>query len=63
MFENGIVLMNGSADTHAVFNLMRIDPKAKYRRNKGVVDPKWNNGENAGGTVDLPPCEALFLLK
>jgi hypothetical protein len=62
-FENGLVLMNGSAAEKATFDLASIAPGSAWGRIDGVVDPAWNNGQKESTEVTLPPREALFLEK
>ena len=62
-FEHGLVLMNGSAIDACHFDLSSIDAPARYRRITGVVDPEWNNGQPENETIELPPREALFLMR
>lgn len=61
-FENGVVLLNGSARSSVDFPLESLLPGKSYRRLKGPQDPAHNNGEPVGPLVSLGPLDGLFLL-
>ena len=63
-YENGLVLANPSPRPYT-FHLDEISPNSKFRRLKGTAlqDPETNNGKPVGGAVELPPKDALFLVR
>ncbi len=60
-FENGVVLVNGSA-TAATFDLSALFPGMALRRFSGVQDPNVNSGDSVRGALTLPGRDALILV-
>ena len=63
-FEQGLVLANPSFHPYT-FDLHRLLPGASFRRLRGSSDqdPETNNGQPVGGTLRIPPRDALFLVR
>jgi hypothetical protein len=59
-FDNGLVLLNGSAFSDAVIDLPALFPDAQFKRINGTQDPIHNNGE-AAGPITLNPGDGIFL--
>lgn len=60
-FENGLVMLNGSATTPYVFDLKTLVPREAYQRIRGNQDPEHNSGEMVGGSLTLAPRDGIFL--
>jgi hypothetical protein len=60
-FENGAVLLNGSAATPHVFDLSELFSGEAYRRIRGRQDPKHNSGELVDAPVTLGPRDGVML--
>ena len=63
-FEHGVVLANPGANPYT-FHLAQLLPGRSYRRISGTAmqDAQTNNGQPVGGSVVLPPLDALFLVR
>ncbi len=61
-FENGAVLVNPSLDEMS-FNLRELFPDFFFKKIDGVSHPDYNDGSYLGGTVAVPPKNALFIQK
>ena len=63
-FEHGVVLANPAPHPFR-FELGQLLPGRSYRRIPGTEkqDPETNNGQPVGDSVELPPLDALFLLR
>ncbi|MFV1963947.1 MAG: hypothetical protein ACC628_00880 [Pirellulaceae bacterium] len=60
-FENGLALLNGSANAPHEFDLQTLFPSETYRRIRGRQDPKHNSGEIATGPIALGPRDGMLL--
>ena len=63
-FERGVVVANPSPRAFT-FEMARIPGPETLRRLRGSAtqDPKSNNGERVGRSLELPPKDALFLVR
>ncbi|MCC6354535.1 MAG: hypothetical protein IT577_11655 [Verrucomicrobiae bacterium] len=62
-FENGVVLLNGSARSAVEFPVESLFPGQRYRRLQGKQDPAHNSGQSVGPSVTLGPLDGLFLAR
>jgi hypothetical protein len=62
-FENGLVILNGSARDSVVFSLSGVLPGKNYRRIRGKQDPDHNNGQFTGDSLTIRPRDAFFLVE
>jgi hypothetical protein len=60
-FEQGLVLLNGSATTPFDFRLATLLPGESYRRIQGRQDPIHNSGELVTAPVTLNPRDGIML--
>ncbi|AKJ64575.1 hypothetical protein [Kiritimatiella glycovorans] len=61
VFENGVVVLNGSREEAVEVDLASVLPGLKLRRLDGMQDPAHNSGEPVRGTLRIPPEDAFFL--
>jgi hypothetical protein len=63
-FERGVVLANPSPRSYR-FELADLLPGRSYRRINGTAlqDPRTNDGQPVGQTVELGPMDGLFLVR
>lgn len=60
-FENGLVLLNGSLNTPFRFAVRDLDARP-LRQLEGLLSPRENQGKAVGGSVEVPPQDARFLI-
>jgi hypothetical protein len=60
-FDNGVVLLNGSATTPFNFDLGTLFPGETYRRIRGHQDPVHNSGELVIAPLTLNPRDGIML--
>ena len=62
-FQNGLVLLNGSATSDTTFQVAELFPGESYRRIKGTQDTEHNSGEPVGRSLTLGARDGIFLVR